>query len=131
MQNPLQITFHDLQHNEEIEGLIIEKFEKLKVVSPDITKCHVRLEKLSKHHLKANSACARLDLKVSHFDDIVITEKCNEDTGSLKSAVLKILKNGLLRVREGLKYRKDRIRPARKNRRTVVIEKDKEEEDDL
>ncbi len=107
MQNPLQITFHDLQHSEEIEGLIHEKFEKLKTVSPNIIKCHIVLEKLSKNHHKGNTACARLDLKVSHFDDIVITEKCQEDLGSLKSAVLKVLKGGLILVREEVKHRKE------------------------
>ncbi len=115
MQNPLQITFHDLQHSDEIEELIHEKFEKLKIVSPNITKCHVVLEKLSKNHHKGNTACARLDLKVSHFDDIVITEKCQEDLGSLKSAVLKILKGGLILVREKVKHRKELKRTAAKD----------------
>ena len=68
MKNPLQITFHDLQQNPEIQKLIEEKFEKLKLASPDITKCHVVLEKQSKHHQKANLAVVRLDLKAAHFD---------------------------------------------------------------
>jgi hypothetical protein len=128
MQNPVQITFHDLQHDQEIEGLIQEKFEKMKVVSPDITKFHVVLEKLSKHHQKANSACARLDLKVSHFDDIIITEKCQEDVGSLKSAVLKILKGGLIRVREEIKHRKEQKRSAVRESKEIIKVEDEEED---
>jgi ribosome-associated translation inhibitor RaiA len=110
MQNPLQVTFHDLSHNEEIETIIEEKFAKLKIVSPDITKCHVVLEKLSKHHQKANTACARLDLKMAHFEDIVMSEKCTEETASLKTAVLKIFKRSLALVREGLKRRQNNKR---------------------
>ena len=95
MQNPLQITFHDMDHNEDIEAMIQEKFEKVMTVSSDVTKCHVVLEKLSKHHQTANMACVRLDLKVPHFEDIVVTEKCLEDAAPLKSAVLKVFKQGL------------------------------------
>ena len=45
MQNPLQVTFHDMKHNKDIEATIAERFEKLKIWSPDITKCHVIIEK--------------------------------------------------------------------------------------
>ena len=106
MQNPLQITFHDLDHSETIVTLIDEKFAKLQVLSPAITKCHVVLERLSKHHQKANLACARLDLKASHFDDIVITEKCEDSAESLLTAVNKVFKNAQSRVRELIKHRK-------------------------
>ena len=113
MQNPLQVTFHDMKHNEEIEATIAERFEKLKILSPDITKCHVTIEKQSKHHQKANSACVRLDLKVSHFDDIVITEKCTEDNASVKTNVLKVFKIAQALVREEIKRRRDKKRAPR------------------
>ena len=113
MQNPLQVTFHDMKHNEEIETLIADRFEKIKVISPNITKCHVIIEKQSKHHQKANTASVKLDLKVSHFDDIVISEKCEEDHGSVQSAVLKVFKRGQLMVREELKHRRDIKRAPR------------------
>ena len=107
MQNALLITFHDLPHDEDIEAVIGEKFEKLKNIIGEVTKCHVVLEKLSKHHHKGNLACARLDLKVSHFDDIVITEKCTEDAASLKSAVIKIFKRAQILAKEEIKRRQD------------------------
>ena len=127
MQNPLQVTFHDLDHNEEIEALIDEKLEKLKVFSPDITKCHVVLERLSKHHQKANLACARLDLKVTRFDDIVITEKCTDTAASLKSAVLRIFKNALVRVREQIKRRQHNKRKPKENLISEPVEAAEEE----
>ncbi len=110
MQNPLQITSHDMDRNEEVEAMIREKFEKVRAVSPDVTKCHVVLEKLSKHHQTANMACVRLDLKVPHFEDIVVTEKCLEDAASLKSAVLKVFKQGLDLAHKHKKRRLDHKR---------------------
>lgn len=113
MQNPLEITFHDLPHYPKIEALIMEKFKKLKAINNEITKCHVILEKLSKHHQKANSSCVRLDLKVPRLDDIIITEKCSEDEADLASNVIKVFKRGQMSMREGLKRRLDRQRAPR------------------
>lgn len=113
MQNPLEITFHDLPHNPKIETLIIEKFEKLKSISKNITKCHVIVEKLSKHHQKANKSCVRLDLKVPHMDDIIISEKCSEEEADLISNVIKVFKRGQHSMREERKRRQDRQRVPR------------------
>jgi ribosome-associated translation inhibitor RaiA len=110
MRNPLQVTFHDLQHSEEIETLIEEKFEKVKAETPDVTKCHVVLEKLSKHHQKGNMACVRLDLKVSRFEDIVVTENCLADKAMLKSAILKVFKQGVDLARQHKKHRLEKKR---------------------
>ncbi len=110
MLNPLQITFHDLTSDPKIEALIQTKFEKLKAISPGITKCHVILEKHSKHHHKANKACARLDIKVPKFDDIVVTEYCREEFLSLQTAVIGVFKRGLVLLREESKRRQDQKR---------------------
>lgn len=112
MQNPLLITYHDIHKNGEIDALIQEKFEKIQKEHPRLIKCHVILEKQSKHHQKANLVCIRLDLKVSHFDDVVVTERCAEDTASLKSAVLKVFKQGIDLLRQGKKWRLDKKRGA-------------------
>jgi len=95
MKNPLEITYHDLRHSPEIDAVINEKFEKVTLLSPDVTKCHVMLEKQSKHHQKANQAYVILDLKIPHFDDIIVKEECLEDVASLKSTVIKVFKHGL------------------------------------
>lgn len=95
MQNPLQITYHDLDNSSEIDALIKEKFEKVLTMNPELTKCHVTLEKLSKHHQKSDMASVTLDLKIAHFDDIVIEEKCMAIKDSLKTTILKVFKLGL------------------------------------
>ncbi|MGE0267350.1 MAG: hypothetical protein AB7S78_02690 [Candidatus Omnitrophota bacterium] len=129
MQNPLVVTFHDLPHYPKIESLIAEKFAKLKSINSDITKCHVILEKLSKHHQKANSSCVRLDLKVPHLDDIIITEKCSDDEAELSTNVIKVFKLGQLSMREGLKRRQDRQRVPRPD--AVDLESGELEEDSV
>lgn len=131
MQNPLEISFRDLRNNEKIEKLIQEKFDKLEGISPDITKCHVILEKLSKHHQTANAACVRLDLKVANFDDIVISEKCSEEEGPLMSAVNKIFKRSQELVRKEKKRRQDRHRIPRPDKKadiTAEVDEDLEAE---
>ena len=110
MQNPLLVTFHDIHHNGEIETLIKEKFSRVLNENPDVTKCHVVLEKQSKHHQKANMAHVRLDLKISHYEDIVVTEKCFEELVALKSAVSKAFKQALDLARKHKKRRLDHKR---------------------
>lgn len=112
MQNPLLITYHDINKSGEIETLVHEKFEKIQKENPRLIKCHVILEKQSKHHQKANLACVRLDLKVSHFDDVVVSERCAEDAVSLKSAVIKVFKQGLDLLRQNKKRRLNQKRGA-------------------
>lgn len=111
MRNPLQVTFHDLDHSTEVETMILEKFEKVKAESPDVTKCHVVLEKLSKHHQKGNMACVRLDLKISNFEDIVVKENCLADKAMLKSTILKVFKQAVDLARE---HKKHRLKQKRK-----------------
>jgi len=110
MKNPLQITFHDIHHNAEVETLIEEKFEKVETENPDVTKCHVIVEKQSKHHKQGNEISVRLDLKIAHFEDIVVTEGCIEDTAALKSAATLVFKRGIELAREHKKYRAEQKR---------------------
>ena len=105
MQNPLQITFHDIDKSDEIEDLIGEKYARIEEENPNVTKCHVIIEKMSKHHQKGNQACVRLDIKIPHFDDVVTKEDCLVDKAAIKSAVIKVFKHGLDLAREHKKRR--------------------------
>lgn len=113
MQKPLEITFHNMNNNPKIEDLILGKFENVKKISPDVTKCHVTIEKLSKHHQSANRACVRIDLKVPRINDIIVSEKCGEDDVSLMSTVNKVFKRGKLLLGEEVARNRDRHRVPR------------------
>ena len=129
MTNPLEITFHEIKHNPKIEEVIAEKFEKLQQLAPDITKCHVVLEKQSKHHKTANASCVRLDLKVPHFKDIIVNQGCNEDEMSLTTAVIKVFKESGVLLREQIKYRLEQHRAPRKDKFEIPVGADGEEEE--
>jgi hypothetical protein len=104
MENPFLITFDGVPHNAEIEALINEKFEKIHAQNPPVIKCHVRLEQQSKHHNKGNKVSVCLDFKFAGFEDIVVTENCEEDPLSLKYAVLAVFKEAIELARERRKY---------------------------
>lgn len=127
VQNPLEITFHDLIRNEKIEQLISEKFAKLLKLRPDITKCHVFFEKQSKHHQKANSTIVRLDLKAPHLQDIVVSEKCAEDVASIKTTVIKVFKRSQDLLLEKVKYHRDLKRSGLKEAVGVDADEDEDE----
>lgn len=110
MQNPLEITYHDITNHPKINAIILEKFEKVQTIAPDVTKCHVTIEKLSKHHQKANTAIVRIDIKVPHFDDIFVSEKCSEDETDLSKTVIKAFKRGKQHLREEIRRRRHRSR---------------------
>jgi len=127
MQNPLEITFRNMDLNEKIETLIHEKFENVKIISPDVTKCHIILEKLSKHHQSANRSCVRLDLKVPHINDIIVAEKCNEDEASMLSTVIKVFKRSKALLREEVTRIRDRKRVSAPDHAMIEPEEDLEE----
>ena len=129
MQNPLEITFHDLTRKDKIEQVIQEKFEKLQKLRADITKCHVFFEKQSKHHQKANSVIVRLDLKIPRFQDIVVSEKCEEDDASLKTTVIKVFKRSQDLLLEKVKYHRDLKRVGTKEISAENINNKEEDEE--
>lgn len=131
MKNPLEITFHDLVRNEKVEQLIEEKFQKLTKIRSDITKCHVFFEKQSKHHQKANATIVRLDLKVPHLQDIVVSEQCDEDVSALKTTVIKVFKRSQDLLLEKIKYFRDSNRCGLREKNAVDASPDNEDEDEV
>lgn len=127
MQNPLEVTYHDITNHPKINDIIHEKFEKVQTIAPDVTKCHVVIEKLSKHHQKANTAVVRIDIKVPHLDDIFISEKCSEDEADLCKNVIKAFKRSKQHLREEIRRRRHRNRvPASPD---DLLPPDEEDED--
>jgi hypothetical protein len=111
MLNPLLITFHDIDKSEEVEVLIREKFAKVLAENPNVTKCHIVVEKLSKHHQKGNMVCVRMDLKIPHFEDTVISEEGEAAKTVIKSLVILVFKRGIEFARDN-KKRRGQKRPA-------------------
>jgi len=106
MLNPLSITFKDVEHDKKIEQLIESKFNKLKQLGHDITKCHIFVEKLSKNHQKGNIYRVKLNLKQSYFPDIFISENMKEGELSFENTLRRIFKKAQELIRKKILKRK-------------------------
>ncbi len=54
MQQPLQITFRDVEHSEAVAERIRRKILKLDKFYPNLVSCHVVIEMIQHHHHKGN-----------------------------------------------------------------------------
>ena len=111
MNNPLEVSFRGIPQSQLVESVIQEKFEKVKRINKDIIKCHVVMEKLSNHHQKGNAYCVRLDLRLPHFSDIVVSEDSKEGEVLLASAVRETFKKAQSLMREQLERHIKKIQP--------------------
>lgn len=64
MQQPIQITFRNIDHSDAIENAIRSKTEKLEALFDDITSCHVVIESPHKHHHKGRHYQVKLNIAV-------------------------------------------------------------------
>ncbi|MGE4279100.1 MAG: ribosome-associated translation inhibitor RaiA [Magnetospirillum sp.] len=78
MQNPLQITFHGIDHSEAVETRVREKVAKLEQFFDRITGCRVAIESNHKNssnlHHKGDSVLVRIDLTVPGQELVVKRE---------------------------------------------------------
>lgn len=75
MQNPLQITFHGIDHSEAVETRVREKVAKLEQFFDRITSCRVTIESNHKNssnlHHKGDAFHVRIDLTVPGSELVV------------------------------------------------------------
>lgn len=72
MELPLEISFRNLPHSEEIKALLAERARKLDEFCDHIISCRVAVEKTQKHQEKGNPFRVRIELTVPPRHDIVI-----------------------------------------------------------
>jgi ribosomal subunit interface protein len=78
MQNPLQISFHGMEHSDALYNSIREKAEKLERYYAHIMSCRVVLELAGRHKAKGKQYTARIDLKLPG-GEIAVTHEHDED----------------------------------------------------
>jgi ribosome-associated translation inhibitor RaiA len=120
MHNPVEITFKGFEPNPRLNNLIQEKLSKIEPFANDITKCHVVMEKLSKHHQKGNAYCVRLSLKLAHFPDIVINEESKEGDLPMSSALRSVFRKAHELVKKQSSRRKQKV--ARPDKEGLELE---------
>ena len=64
MRFPLQITFRNMSHSNEVEESIRAEAEKLETFYDRITACRVAVEVPHRHHRKGKPVHVRIDLRV-------------------------------------------------------------------
>lgn len=64
MKIPIQITFHDLPHSDDIELRVTEAAQKLDHVFSEITSCRVVVDLVNRRHKKGNLYTIRIDVSV-------------------------------------------------------------------
>jgi ribosomal subunit interface protein len=78
MQQPIQITFKDLDHSEPLNELIHEKANKLQQFFDNITSCHVVIEQTQKNKHQGKLNNIRIHLGVPG-KDIIVNHNENEN----------------------------------------------------
>ena len=74
MALPLQITFRNMNHSEEVEDWVRSEAEKLETFYKRITDCRVAIEVPHKHHRKGKPLHVRIDLKVPGKEIVIKRE---------------------------------------------------------
>ncbi len=79
MQNPLQITIHNVDQSEALEAHIRAKAEKLDEFFQHIQSCRVVVEMHDRHHHQGRQFTVRIDLRVPPSHEIVVDRNHHED----------------------------------------------------
>lgn len=78
MQQPVQITFKDLDQSDELTELIHEKTDKLQQFFENIISCHVVVEQTQKHKNQGKLNNVRINLGVPG-KELIVTNNENEN----------------------------------------------------
>ena len=78
MQQPVQITFKEIDHSEELSKLIHEKADKLQQFFENIISCHIVIEQTQKHKNQGKLNNVRINLGVPG-KELVVTNNEREN----------------------------------------------------
>ena len=104
MELPLQITFRDLDHSDDIESYVRTRAEKLETVGSRIVKCHVNIEPPHRHKQHGRHYRVRLDLAIPGRE--LVIDRCpdeSRDTEDVYAAIDHAFDHAVRRLREGAK----------------------------
>ena len=79
MQVPPEITYRNVEKNQNIENLIQQKIAKLEQVCNYMTSCHVAIERRHQHQQTGNPYRVRLDVRVPPGHELVTKRISTEE----------------------------------------------------
>ena len=62
MACPVQVTFRNIAHSEELDACVREQVRGLETYTGEILDCHVVIERPHQHHARGNRCHVRVDL---------------------------------------------------------------------
>ncbi|MBD3379853.1 MAG: hypothetical protein GF408_05255 [Candidatus Omnitrophica bacterium] len=72
MKVPLELSFRDVPHSEEIKQMVREKAAKLDEFCDHLNSCRVAVEKTQKHQDTGNPYRVRLDMTIAPGHEIAV-----------------------------------------------------------
>lgn len=88
MNVPLEISYHNMEKNDKIENLIINKANKLRKFHSRINGCRVAVETDQKRRQSANPYRVRIDITIPPAHEIAVEEKSRRSKSRLGLAAI-------------------------------------------
>lgn len=112
MEVPLEVSFRNLPHSEEIKALISERAQKLEEFCDHIISCRVAVEKPHEHQETGNPYRVRIELSVPPRHDIVIRKEPHKSEmhESLETVIRKAFDSAGLKLDRLNEKQKGRIK---------------------
>ncbi|MFP4473346.1 MAG: HPF/RaiA family ribosome-associated protein [Candidatus Omnitrophota bacterium] len=125
MQVPLEVTFHNCEHLDDIEQLVREKTDSLEKVCDHIISCRVAIEQPHKHHHKGNAYRVRIYVTATPKHELFVEEEPTEEKKdySLKSIVQKAFKTMQRRLKKLNEEQHGQVKSHPNNDVEALVEK--------
>ena len=78
MQNPLEVSFRDVQKTKDLEILLQKKVSKLETICSYITSCRIAIEKTNQHQQNGNPFRVRISLSIPPSHKLVVRRESSE-----------------------------------------------------
>ncbi|MFO8027098.1 MAG: HPF/RaiA family ribosome-associated protein [Opitutales bacterium] len=130
MQEPLEISFNDVEKTPRLESLVHEKAERLEKFSDELISCHVDVAQPHAHPDSGSGYRVRIDLRVPPKDQLVAHEHSSH--GNIHDTVETVVRRAFDAIERQLKEHTERLREGQREHSeedvpgtVIVIDKDK------
>ena len=130
MQEPLEISFNDIEKTPQLEALIREKTERLEKFSDAIVSCHVDVAQPHAHQNSGSGYRVRIELRVPPKDSLVAHEHSSH--GNIHDTVETVVNRAFDALERQLKEHTERLRQDQREHSeedapgtVIVIDQDK------
>lgn len=130
MQEPLEISFNEIEKTPKLESLIREKAERLGKFSDELISCHVDIAHPHAHPNSGSGFRVRIDLRVPPRDQLVAHEHSSH--GDIHDTVETVVRRAFDAIERQLKEHTERLRENQREHSdedqpgtVIVIDKEK------